>query len=39
MEPFTPGIVGYDLGGNVSLECVDASDHFDFYLHFHGFYW
>ena len=35
----TPGVAGYDLDGLVSSECVDASHHFDFYFHFHGFCW
>ena len=39
MDSCTPGVAGYDPGGLVSPECVDASHHFDFYLNMHSFYW
>ena len=38
MESFTPGVTGYDLCGQVSPECVDATHHFEFYLDITSFY-
>ena len=39
MESCVPGVAGYDLGGPVSPECVDASHHLDFDFNIHSFYW